>query len=114
MILAEIGDRIDIGEDCLFSSCKFRTSDGHPIYSKSTGKRVNPSADIWIGDGVWIGDGATILKGVRIGGGSVVGAGALVTRRREAWPGSAVISGNPAEIVATDIEWRDRFGDDTV
>ena len=41
--------------------------------------RLNPAADVTIGDRVWLGFRAFVGKGAAIGGGSVIGAGAVVT-----------------------------------
>lgn len=95
--------QITIGRDCLFSSeIVFRTGDSHSLLELS-GKRINPSRDIVVGDHVWIGMRAVVLKGVRIGADSVVGACALVT---DSCPEkNCVLAGVPAKVVKTGINW---------
>ena len=45
-----------IGDSCLFSvDIMIRNSDAHLIYDCKTGKRINPTKSIYIGDHVWIG-----------------------------------------------------------
>ena len=62
------GTALTIGNDCLFSSDIYITStDSHSIISKDTGKRINPSLSVTLGNHVWIGHRVSILKGVEIG-----------------------------------------------
>lgn len=62
---------------------------------------------ITLGNHVWVGQGARILKGANIGSGSVVGMSAIVTRGD--YPEAAVIVGNPAKVVRTNIRWERQF-----
>lgn len=55
------------------------------------------AAEILVGPGVMIGTNAAVLPGVAIGRGAVVKPGSVVT---ESVPANAVVSGNPARIVA--------------
>ncbi len=55
---------IRIGEDCMFAtSNQIRTDDAHAIYEVKTGRRINLSESIEIGDHVWLGVDVKILKG---------------------------------------------------
>ncbi len=95
--------RITIGNDCMFATNnQIRTDDSHAIYDVNTGKRVNPSKNIVIGNHVWIAYGATILGGSEIGGGSVIGAYSLV---KKPIPNNCVAAGVPAKVIKTDIFW---------
>ena len=97
------GTHIEIGKDCMFSSdINVRTGDAHSILD-GTGKRINPSADLSIGDHCWIGMRAIILKGVRIGRDSIVSAAAVVSRT----PGEdgVILAGVPARVVRRNISW---------
>jgi len=97
------GTSIKIGEDCMFSSeIAIRTGDSHSILDK-TGKRINPSKDIIIGNHVWIGTKTVFLKGVSIEDNSIVGAGALVTKKFDEQ--GVIIAGNPAKIIKRSINW---------
>lgn len=98
------GTRITLGEDCLLSSdIVLRTGDSHSILN-ADGRRINPSADITLGDHVWIGKGATVLKKARIGSGCVVGTGSLVTGSTEPVE-NAILAGSPAVPLRRDIRW---------
>lgn len=81
---------------------KIRTDDAHPIYDVRTGKRLNVSKDITIGDRVWVAYGATIFGGTQIGSGSIVGAYSVVKKR---FPNNCVIAGIPAKVVRKDVFW---------
>ncbi|NLT55595.1 MAG: acyltransferase [Actinomycetales bacterium] len=97
------GTTIEIGEDVMFATGnQLRADDGHPIFDVRTGKRVNVSRDITVGNHVWLGYRAMVLGGVTIGDGSVIGCGSVVTRRI---PNNVVAVGVPAHVVRRDIAW---------
>jgi maltose O-acetyltransferase len=58
-----------------------------------------------IGDRTYVGTGAIILPGVAIGADCVIGAGAIVTRDI---PAGSLAVGNPARVVASTAEVRER------
>lgn len=94
---------IELGDDCMLSADVWLlASDSHPIYEIVSGRRVNPAADVRIGDHVWLGFRSMVLKGAVVGSGAVIGAGAVVTG---AVPRDAVAAGNPARIVREGIRW---------
>ncbi len=98
------GTSIKIGKDCLFSSgIDIRTGDSHALLSRETGKRINPSSDVVIGDHVWVGRNVSMLKGAHIREGSMVGANTVVTKSFE--EDHVVIAGMPGKIVKRDIDW---------
>lgn len=99
------GTQVTIGEDCLFSAhINIRTGDSHSILDKNTGKRINPSQDIEIGDHVWIGNDVKILKGVKIGGHSIVGTGAILSGGD--YPSHSIIGGiGHGKVLKTEIDW---------
>ena len=100
---ASEGRTIRIGENCLFANVRIRTSDIHKIIDKKTRKRLNPPADVTIGDRVWIAERASIYKGVTIGADAVVGAHSVVTR---SVPAGSVAVGVPAKVVREGITWK--------
>ncbi len=94
---------IKIGEKCLFSNqIMLRNHDGHHIFDKTSGKRVNYCKDITIGNHVWIGQRAMLLGGAGVGNDSVVGAGSVVTK---SYGENVVIAGVPARVVRENICW---------
>ena len=97
------GRKIRIGSNSMFSSgIEVRTGDSHSILNEQ-GKRINPSADVMIGEHVWVGQGVTILKGVSIAPNSILATKAVVTKpfTQE----GVVLAGNPAKIVKENINW---------
>lgn len=97
------GATITIGDDVMFASeNQVRADDGHPIFDVRTGKRVNVSRSIVIGNHVWIGHSAAVLGGASIGDGTVVGMGSIVTRPL---PNNVVAAGVPARVVRRDTAW---------
>ena len=97
------GSSITIGDDCMIASdIQIRADDGHPIFDVRSGKRVNVSRSIVIGNHVWLGLGSCVLGGATIGDGTVVGMRSVVTR---ALPNNVVAAGSPAKVVKRDIAW---------
>lgn len=95
---------IALGDGCLVSfGVWIRTADPHLVYDAHTGKRINPSNHVVVGDHVWLGQGAMLLKGTRIGSGSIVGAQSVVAGKRigsnSSW------AGNPAKFLRKGIFW---------
>ncbi|WP_413228375.1 acyltransferase [Actinomyces trachealis] len=104
MSLAEATE-IAIGDDCLISdSCRIRTDDSHPFYDAQTGRRINLSRDVFIGDHVWIGMEAVIMPGASVGVGCIIGARAVVTASLKGVAHS-VIAGHPAIVMREGIKW---------
>lgn len=98
------GTRLTVGNDCLFSSDIYiTTTDSHSIIDIESGKRINPSLDVSLGNHIWVGHKATILKGVTIADDTIIGACSVVTRSITI-PHMAV-AGNPAHIVKDNISW---------
>ena len=98
------GTKIEIGEDCLFSSdIVFRTSDLHSLLNLD-GERINKAEDIYIGNHVWIGHKVCINKGTYVSDNSMIGTGAVVTKKY--MDSNVVIVGVPAKVVKQGITWR--------
>lgn len=96
--------RIDVGEDCLMASeVDIRNGDSHSIVDAASGDRINPAADVTIGDHVWIGMRVMVLKGSHVASHAVVGAGSIVSG---AIPEASVAAGAPARVIATGTTWR--------
>lgn len=95
---------IRIGDDCLFSSeVTVMTSDGHAIFDRATGERVNPPRPVMVDAKVWLGRAARIAKGARIGEGGVVGQASLVTGNTNPY---SIYAGVPARLIRSDIVWQ--------
>lgn len=93
--------QIHIGKGCnIAREVVIRDYDGHYIESLD----YRTAKPITIGTNVWIGYRAMILKGVTIGDGAIVAANAVVTKDV---PSHAIVAGNPAKIIRTNIKWRE-------
>lgn len=108
-----IGDRTDIGCNCIFSSVsgieigkstliaghcyigggRYR-SDRLDIPMMDQG--VYSEGPVIIGEDVWLGAGAVVLDGVRLGNGCIIGAGAIVTK---SLPEYSIAVGVPARVI---------------
>lgn len=97
------GKTIAIGDGVLFSDdiC-VRTGDSHSIID-ADGMRLNPAADVALGNHVWVGNRVIILKGASIGDNSIVGSGSVVTKQ---FPECVAIAGNPAKVVRENVNWK--------
>lgn len=95
-------ERVSIGRNCAIAwGVTICDHDFHKLYHG--GKQRVETAPVTIEDNVWIGMNATVLKGVTVGAGAVIGAGAVVTRNV---PSATIVAGNPAQVVAENIEFR--------
>lgn len=97
------GTKIEIGENCLFSTeIDIRTGDGHSVLD-SQGTRTNASESVVIGEHVWCGKGVSILKGVEIPENCVVATKSVVTKKfMEA---NTILAGCPAKVIKTNSNW---------
>ena len=94
---------VTIGDDCMIGgNVRLHTSDMHGIFDRGSGERINPAADIVLGDHVWLGQQVVVTKGVTIGDGAVVGQLSVVTRDV---PAGALAVGAPARVVRENIVW---------
>ena len=95
---------IIIGSDCLISfGVWMRTADPHLVYDLESGKRINPSKSIVLGDHVWLGQSCLILKGSVIGSGSILGGAAVLAGK--VVPSNTSWAGNPARAVRSNVMW---------
>lgn len=98
------GQKLVVGEDCMFADdISIRTSDSHPIFDK-TGIRTNPAKSVIIGNHVWIGTGVLVLKGTKIPDQCIIGARSLVSK--EFTEEKCIISGIPAKVLKSEVEWK--------
>src|SRR5690606_6640647 len=97
------GKSIHIGNDCMLGiNVNIYNHDYHPIFSASTGKRLNYSKDVIIKDRVWLANNVTILKGSIINSGSAIGIGSIVSCEI---PENCIAAGSPARVIKEDIIW---------
>lgn len=95
---------IIIGSDCLISfGVWMRTADPHLVYDVKSGKRINPSKSIVLGDHVWLGQSCLILKGSVMGSGSILGGAAVLAGK--VVPSNTSWAGNPARAVRSNVMW---------
>lgn len=105
LITAGDNASIYIGDNCLFSNkIVVRSNDGHEIIDEKTGQKINPGADVVIGNHVWIGYGVSILKGSTIGNNSIIGTNSMVLGANI--PSGSIAVGTPAKIVKSGVNWR--------
>lgn len=98
------GRKVVIGDECLFSAnIQIRVGDSHSIMDAATGKRINPSKDVVIGNHVWIGNTVNILKGSVIADNSIVGTCSVVTGKL--FPSNCIIGGSPAKVLKEGVNW---------
>jgi len=102
-LTASEGNSITMGSDVMCASrVEIRGTDTHAIYSLDDRTRLNPSADIVIGDHVWLAMEVVLLPGAIIGSNSVIGLRSVVTGEI---PDSVVAVGVPAKVVKRNIDW---------
>lgn len=70
--------------------------------NQATGERINPAADVILGDHVWVGLKVQVLKGVRVGEHSILAAGCVVIRDV---PAHTIVAGVPAKPIRSGITW---------
>jgi acetyltransferase-like isoleucine patch superfamily enzyme len=100
----EYRQTVRIGNDCLIASgVVVRTTDGHSIFDRTSGKRLNLSGPVVIEDHVWLTQQVRILKGARIGTGSVIGHGSFISGVTV--EPHCVYAGVPARKLRDNIVW---------
>lgn len=109
-IIVNSNGRVKIGNDCMLShSISLMQSDQHQIFDIDTGKRINHTKNIAVGNHVWIGRECELLAGATIGDNCVCGAR---TTTSGSFPANSIIAGCPAKIVRKGIIWaRDNIKD---
>ncbi|MDR0920735.1 MAG: hypothetical protein LBM93_16035 [Oscillospiraceae bacterium] len=80
---------------------EIRVTDGHLMYDLETGKRINQSKSIFMGDNVWLANNVTINKGCMIGSGTTIGNNAVVAGKR--CDSHTVWVGNPAKKIRENV-----------
>lgn len=99
-----IGNKLEIGRDCMFSNSIRIWGDGHSVLDFKSGEVLNkPKHPIVIGDHCWIGERTTLTKGAQIPNNCIVGIASVVTKSfiNE----NCLIAGSPACIKKKGITW---------
>lgn len=97
---------IEIGDDVTVSNnVQFITHDGATWLIRDEAGRRFHYAPIKIGNSVFIGANSLVMPGVEIGNRVIIGAGSVVTK---SVPDGVIVAGNPARIIGTFDEFRDR------
>ena len=96
---------ITIGDNCqITAGVHFQTHGGGKIL-----RGIDPSFDCFgkvsIGNNVYIGNNAQLMPGVTVGNNVLIAAGSIVTK---SVPDNVVVGGNPARILCTFDEYRQR------
>jgi acetyltransferase-like isoleucine patch superfamily enzyme len=95
--------RIMIGRNCALGvQTWISNTDMHPVYDMTSGERINPAADVIIGDHAWVGLRSIVLKGTHIEGGAIVGAGSTVSGHVS---GNTAVGGAPAKVIRPNVRW---------
>lgn len=97
------GSSVTIGNDCMIAKeVEIRAEDSHPIFDLETGRRINPSRSINIGNHVWLAEHSAVLSGSVIEDGSVLGFRSVLKGQI---PPNSLAVGIPAKVVKTGIRW---------
>lgn len=103
-IKVQDGQFIKIGKNNFFESgVILRTDDEIDVFDMKSKKIINAAASINIDDKVFIGKNSYISKGVSIPTGCLVSQDSFVNKSFKEF--FCMISGKPAEIIGSQIEW---------
>ena len=98
---------IEIGNDVVITAGVSILTHGYDlsVLRNYYGELYGSSGKVVIGNNVFIGIKSTILKGVTIGDNVIIGANSLVNKDV---PNNCVVAGNPAKVIMTLDEYREK------
>lgn len=98
---------IEIGDDVVITAGTTILTHGYDltVLRKYYGELYGSSGKVVIGNNVFIGTRTTILKGITIGNNVIIGANSLVNK---SVPDNCVVAGNPARVIMTLDEYREK------
>lgn len=101
--LGEPSLSLRIGDDCMISQrVEIMCGDAHSLDDSLTGARLNPPANVEIGDHVWLAAESAILKGANVGDHSTIGFRSVVTNQI---PPYSLAVGIPARVIRSGVTW---------
>lgn len=100
--MIDIGENVQITHGVTILTHGYDWSVMKAVYGEVSGS----CGKVVIGNNCFIGMNTTILKGTVIGSNSIVGAGSVLTGRK--YPDNSVIAGNPARVICTLEEYRNK------
>lgn len=90
----DLGDDIDIGENCNIAMNVTILNSSHEIGTSVKRAGKHSAKPVRIGNGCWIGANSIIMPGVEIGNGVIIAAGSVVTKNCES---NSIYAGVPAQ-----------------
>lgn len=103
MELGEPNVRLSIGTDCMIAhNVEIMCSDSHALVDAVSRDRINPAADIDIGDHVWLCANTAVLKGAVIGEHVTIGFRSTVV---SSIPPYSLAVGSPARVIRSGVSW---------
>lgn len=104
ILVNDCNNIVEIGERCMFSwGIQILSSDGHAIFDNNSGKVLNKSSKIKIGNHCWIGCDVKVLKNVSLADDIICGASSIVSKSVS--EAACIIAGSPAQIVKRNVSW---------
>ncbi len=99
----DLWNNVEIGNNTWLAGKRSQLWTHGSIHTKTKNKDLS----IKIGDNIYIGSNSSISPGVKIESLNLIGLGSVVTKSIES--SKNIISGNPASIIKTNIDWRENW-----
>jgi acetyltransferase-like isoleucine patch superfamily enzyme len=99
----DVWNTVSIGNNSWLAGKRSQLWTHGSLYTKTGTKDLS----ITIGDNVYIGSSSLIAPGVTIASVNLIGLGSVVVTSFETT--NAIIAGNPAQIIKSDVDWRENW-----